>query len=162
MARSGTRIQRGCGGRRKVLHVWRKKFRSRQRKLKSALPGLYRHPASGEWEHLRGDFPVMAATALNFDGDIWLSAASKNTFRRPSAPRILTYATPIQSVDRRAYRCVRVSVSSGCNHYSCSRFRQLWQLSPAEKCGPEYGLRWCCSAPSEIIDYRLINRYIKR
>ncbi len=42
------------------------------KEIEISTAGFVYDPASGEWSTLRGDFPVMAATALNFDGDIWL------------------------------------------------------------------------------------------
>lgn len=42
------------------------------KEIEISTAGFVYDPASGEWSTLRGDFPIMAATALNFDGDIWL------------------------------------------------------------------------------------------
>lgn len=42
------------------------------KEIEISTAGFVYDPVSGEWNTLEGDFPVMAATALNFGGDIWL------------------------------------------------------------------------------------------
>ena len=84
----------------------------------------------------------------------------KNTFRRPSAPpdSHICYADTIRrpaslpDVCESPYPLAVTTTAEAASDSSA--------IIASGEVRPEYGLRWCCSAPSEIIDYRLINRYM--
>lgn len=83
------------------------------KEIEISTAGFVYDPASGEWSTLRGDFPVMAATALNFDGDIWLFGGVEKYFPP-------TLSTPDSHI------CYADTIRRPASLPMCASLRILW------------------------------------